>query len=52
MARIWIALIFMVKHGLRPSSAWSVAGTCLEMRAFCRGHGIWREGAWLVGRTD
>jgi len=50
--RFWIALVFIFKHGLRPSNAWSVAGTCLEMREFCRAHGIRRDGMWLVGKMD
>lgn len=50
--RGWIALVFMFKHGLSWKNAWSVAGTCLEMREFCRTHGIRRDGNWLVGRMD
>lgn len=34
MERFKITLVFMFKHGLSPSIAWSCAGTCLEMREF------------------
>lgn len=47
MTRFWIALNFVVKCGLWPRTAWNVAGTCLEMREFCRKHGVRRDGAWL-----
>jgi len=51
MRRFWIALHF-IKHGLSWPMCWSIAGTCLEMRKFCREHNIRRDGAWLVGRME
>ena len=52
MKRFWIALIFVLKHWLRPMTAWKVAGLCLEMGKFCREHGIHRDGVWLVGMYE